>query len=201
MINDINTEEKILEAARKVFIEKGFDGARMQEISDSAGINKAMLHYYFRSKDKLFLKIFEAAFKQFVPKMSGIFSAEISLMDKIQLFISGYIDLLDKNPYIPLFILREITRNPNVIKELVFDKIEIIYNAIDMNVKAEIQAGRIRDIDTKHLILNTISMCIFPFVGKPLLKHLFNTNDEEYRAMLLERKKVVFEVIQKWLTP
>ncbi|MBS4001209.1 MAG: TetR/AcrR family transcriptional regulator [Desulfobulbaceae bacterium] len=200
MNDDKNTEEKILNAARQVFIEKGFDGTRMQEIADTAGMNKALLHYYFRSKEKLFMKIFEITFKQFVPKMSGIFSSDTSFMDKIQLFISSYIDLLDKNPYIPLFIIRELSRNPNVIKELIFDKFEIIYNAIDLNVKAEIQAGRIRDIDTKHLILNTVSMCIFPFVGKPLLKHLFKTNDDEYRTILIERKNVVFEVIKKWIS-
>jgi len=198
-MEDLNTEEKILNAARKVFIEKGFDGTRMQEIADTAGMNKALLHYYFRSKDKLFMKIFELAFKTFIPKMAGILDEDKEFLEKVKLFIHNYIELLDKNPYIPLFILKEMSRNPNVIKDLVFDKFQIIYHSIDKQLQNEINKGAIRNVDTKHFLINIISMCIFPFAGKPLLTKLFQTNDNEYHDLILERKEVVFDVIHKWL--
>ena len=80
---ELSTEKTILEAAKKVFLDKGFDGARMQEIADEAGINKALLHYYFRSKDKLFDAIFEEAFKQFLPNISDIMVSDISIEEKV----------------------------------------------------------------------------------------------------------------------
>ena len=77
IIQEADTEQLILEAAKKVFFNKGFDGARMQEIADVAGINKALLHYYFRSKDKLFEAIFFDAFQQFIPRVVENMNADI----------------------------------------------------------------------------------------------------------------------------
>ena len=201
MINDINTEEKILEAARKVFIEKGFDGARMQEISDSAGINKAMLHYYFRSKDKLFLKIFEAAFKQFTPKIGVVFMSDATFLEKMRLFIDNYLNILLEHPFLPLFIIKEISRNPEVIQNIIINKFDEILNSINESIKIESAKGNIRIVDSRQLILNITSMCIFPFAAKPLMKMLFKADDAEYKRLMIERKEIVFDVINAWLKP
>jgi AcrR family transcriptional regulator len=198
---DKNTESKILEAAKKVFVEKGFDGARMQEIADTAGINKALLHYYFRSKDKLFLTIFEEAFKSFSPKLGLILISDLPFLEKIRLFIESYIDLLLENPFLPLFVLNEISRNPEVIQNVVVSSIEQIFKNMDAVISKEVELGLIRKVDTYQLILNIVSMCIFPFAGKPLLKLLFNKTDEEYRNLIFERKKIIYDVISSWLRP
>ena len=111
------TELKILAAARKVFIRKGLDGARMQEIANEAGINKALVHYYFRNKQKLFEAVFIEAFGKFLPQVSEVIMQEISLIEKIEAVVSRYIDFLQKNPYLPNFVLNELSHEPgNLIK-------------------------------------------------------------------------------------
>lgn len=112
--NDIKqgTETRILEAAKKVFIRKGLDGSRMQEIANEAGINKALLHYYFRSKQKLFEAVFSYAFIKFLPKVTEVLNADMPFLKKIEIFIDNYIDLLIENPFLPIFILNELYRQP-----------------------------------------------------------------------------------------
>ena len=111
---DTTTEEKILAAARKVFIAKGMAGARMQDIADEAGINKALLHYYFRSKEKLFETIFKELSLQFLPRINSLFESELSLFEKIEIFCSEYISKMVENPFIPLFIVNEMNKQPEI---------------------------------------------------------------------------------------
>ena len=117
-LNIDSTEGKILDAAKKVFTKKGMYGARMQEIADEAGINKALLHYYFRSKDKLFDAIFHEAFHDFVPRAFKSFKSEMPFEDKLSLFVSNYIDIIIENPYLPLFIINEINQKPERLGQL-----------------------------------------------------------------------------------
>src|SRR5271169_392301 len=110
---DQPTKEKILAAAKKVFMTKGMAGARMQDIADEAGINKALLHYYFRSKDKLFEMIYLEEAKKFFPKISMIFQSELPLFEKIKQFADEYISEILENPYLPWFVFNEINRDPD----------------------------------------------------------------------------------------
>ncbi len=107
------TEAKILEAAKKVFILNGFDGTSMQQIANEAGINKSLLHYYFRTKEKLFAAVFSFAFQNFVPQIQEILNSDISVVIKIERIVAEYMDMLMKNEFIPAFILHEINRNPD----------------------------------------------------------------------------------------
>ena len=113
-----NTEEKILEAAKQVFQIKGLAGARMQEIADVAGINKALLHYYFRTKEKLFTVIFRFALKELQPQVIGILNSDLSLEDKIRAFVEKYLNIIKKNPSLPQFVINQLNQNPDS-----FDKI------------------------------------------------------------------------------
>ena len=108
VVDKENTEKKILEAAKEVFIEKGNDGARMQEIADKAGINKSLLHYYYRTKEKLFESVFKFAFSQFAPKVLNAFDGDEDFFKQLEKFISIYIDIISKNAFIPMFILNEV---------------------------------------------------------------------------------------------
>lgn len=192
-----NTEQQILEAAKTIFILKGFDGARMQDIADEAGINKALLHYYFRSKEKLFDGIFQMAFQHFMPKVTEAMMQEMPFPERIQLFASTYIQMLQEHPQIPIFVLHEINRNPERLVEL-FKGHGIkpeIFMGIIMN---EITEGRMKPIDPRHLMTNIIALCIFPFAAKPMLIRLFFNNDEEqYQNFIEERKKIIPEIILK----
>ena len=113
-----STEKDILEAAKRVFQIKGMYGARMQEIADEAGINKAMLHYYFRSKDKLFDAVFQDAAKNFFSKIRELLNVDKPLLEKIEYFVENYVELLLQNSFIPAFIITEVHQNPDRIKNI-----------------------------------------------------------------------------------
>ncbi len=192
---ELSTEKTILEAAKKVFLDKGFDGARMQEIADEAGINKALLHYYFRSKDKLFDAIFEEAFKQFLPNISEIMVSDRSIEEKVRAFVGHYIDMLQNNPYLPVFVIRELQRKPDTILEIL-KKSKINPIQVAVILKQQTEGGQIIDISLPHLIVNMIGLCVFPFIGRPIIEgFLFNNNTEAYNAFLLERKTLVADFI------
>lgn len=190
-----DTEGKILTAAKNVFLKKGMDGARMQEIADEANINKAMLHYYFRTKEKLFFAIFAEAFQSFFPKIQETLIRDIPLTDKIQIFIDKYIDLLIENPYLPGFILGEINRNPLAIISVFLDNWFSPTQLISQ-IQKEMEEGKIRSMDPRHLLINIVSMCIFPFIGKPFITvMLFENDDEKFSAFIQQRKAEVSSFI------
>lgn len=193
---DKDMESLILDAARRVFLRRGHDGARMQEIADEAGINKALLHYYFRSKDKLFKAVFDEAFHHFLPRIAMYFQADMPLFEKLEKITVLYINLLKENPYIPMFILHEVQNNP----ELLVDKLQteggIDPKVIARQVQKEVDAGIIRPVDFRQVIVSMISMCIFPFAAKPMLmKLLFRDDEAGWDQFIEERKKFIPEMI------
>lgn len=194
---DKSTEGIIMQAARKVFMEKGFDGATMQDIANEAGINKSLLHYYYRSKEKLFREIFLNVFRMFIPKFGEIFMSEKSIFEKIEDFAEHYIEMMIRNPLIPSFVLREISTNPGSLVDAMKDmgmQPDFILQAI----KAETEKGNIIEIDPRQLLVNIIGLCIFPFAAKPLLARvLFSSDEEAYATFLEERKKEVPKFINQ----
>lgn len=184
-----NTEEKIVRAAEKVFIEKGLAGARMQEIADEAGINKALLHYYYRSKEKLFGMVFQFALKTFAPNLLKAFEVEGDFFFKIENFVHTYLSIIEKNPHLPGFIINELGSNPDrlvgIIKHLDLN-VQPIFDAIN----AEVEKKTIKPIEPEDLIINILALCIFPIVAKPMVKTiLFNGSEEEYKKMMERRKE------------
>ena len=185
---DNETEEKIIQAAREVFLEKGFDGARMQNISERAGINKSLLHYYFRSKDNLFDKIYLESAKKLFPQISEILAEkEIDFMAKIKKFIKFYIEMICQNPLLPIFILREINAGSERVEFIVNSNLGDKLKAFLYEIQAAIDAKIIRPIDPRHLIMSVMSMCIFPFPAKPIFQKQFGMNDAEYFQFLIDR--------------
>jgi AcrR family transcriptional regulator len=186
-----DTGKKILDAAKIVFLEKGFEGARMQEIADEAKINKALVHYYFRSKDKLFDAIFQEAFQQFFPKIVEIMMTEKPLFEKIEFFIDTYITMLSNNPHLPSFVMHEINRNPVRIVSII-KKSGVKPEYLGIAIQKEVDAGVIIPTNPVHLIINMIGLCLFPFMAKPIIQgFVFNGNSEAYQQFLSERKKEV----------
>jgi TetR/AcrR family transcriptional regulator len=190
-----NTEEKILNAAQEVFIQKGMDGSRMQEIADHAGINKALLHYYFRTKQKLFEAIFKKVFKHVFPKIEMLILSDKPLEEKLGTFIEKYIDVLIMNPYLPTFIIKEMHRDPDFLSSVM--KSQGIHPEKIINVfEKEMEAGKIRKMNPKDLMINVLGLCIFPFATKPLMKIMFFENDKKkYNQFLQNRKTTVKEFV------
>jgi AcrR family transcriptional regulator len=190
-----NTEEKILTAAQSVFIQKGMDGSRMQEIANEAGINKALLHYYFRTKQKLFEAIFSKVFKQVFPNIKVLIQSDSPIEEKLSVFIDKYIELLLRNPFLPSFILKEINRDPEFLATLIKSQGLNPTDIFEMFEK-EIAAGNIRDIDPRDLMLNILSLSIFPIAAKPLIQIMFFENDKKaYHNFLVKRKTTVKEFV------
>ncbi len=190
-----DTEGKILNAAKNVFLRKGMDGARMQEIADEAGINKALLHYYFRSKEKLFLAIFADAYKNFFPEIRETLTLEISISEKIKIVVDKYIDLLIENTYLPGFILAESNRNPQTIISVFLDKWFNLDELI-VQIQKEMDEGLIRKMNPHHFLVNLVSMCIFPFVAQPFITALLYNNDQKlFDVFIRERKNEVYSFV------
>lgn len=190
-MTDITAEEKIKKAASEVFLLKGLDGARMQEIADKAGINKALLHYYYRSKEQLFKSVFEEKLLTFLPKIFQVFHSDQTIEEKVHLLAERYIDFLKLNPELPHFVLGELQRRPERLFEKIDAKLSMNVDVIGMQLKKEAQQGRIREIAPQHFIANLLSMMVFPFIASPLFMKVFQYDKEAYYDYLDHRKKEV----------
>jgi TetR/AcrR family transcriptional regulator len=193
---DYNTEEKILDAAVDEFIEHGRAGARMQEIADRAGINKALLHYYFRSKDLLFEAVFTQVIKRLLlPRLISIVNEESDLFEMIRKFTAMYLEVLNNNPKLPFFILDEIRKNPTRLSNAIL-KSELPIEKLHETVHKAIENRLIRPCDPRQIFVNLISLCVFPLLGRNLMQAvLFNNSTEEFDRFLATRKTEVAEFI------
>lgn len=192
-----NTEEKIIEAANSVFEKKGYDGTKMQEIADKAGINKALLHYYFRSKDKLFEMIFSLAFRKLVGELEFLFDESIPMLEKVKIFIDKHTDFIARNRHLPLFIVNEVNRRPEIFVSLlsgIYEKDDRL-NRILGQIEKETKAGILKPFEPRQMLLNMIALNIFPFAAKPLVKGLLRMDEHEFSDFITERKKIVTELI------
>jgi len=172
----VSTEEKILKTAMTVFLEKGKHGTKMQEIADRANINKAMLHYYFRNKESLYQNIFKMVFTKFFGHLDKFFKTNNSFHESLYQFISAYIDLINENPQIPIFILREISYKGNNLKTVFTELVESnqfsVPKAFMNSAREAIQTGEIKEIDPFQLLMTTIGSCLFFLCFKLALLYL-----------------------------
>lgn len=190
-----STEDKILEAATNVFVSKGMEGARMQEIADEAGINKALLHYYFRSKERLFEAIFAEIIKFAFPKITRIVQSEEPIVTKIEQVIDAYIDLLIKHPFIPGFVIKELNRDPSGLFKMVM-KFGLNPQVVFDQIQLAMDRGEIIKMQPRHLAANIISMCIFPFAARPIISFvLFKDDQKALDAFYAERAEVIKQFV------
>jgi len=192
----LDTEEKILEAARTVFTQKGFAAARMQEIADVAEINKGLLHYYFRSKNRLFQAVFREAFGKVVKHINQVFEADMPLLDKIEIFVRRYMETLMENPEVPAFVINELNqKGTGFIDELMERGQRPNPLPLIMQIQAEVEAGNIRPVNPFHLVLSMLSMCVFPFIARPLFQAFTQVNDQQYMHLMQNRAQEVTDLI------
>lgn len=167
----------------------------MQEIADEAGINKALLHYYYRSKQQLFEAVFKFAFNLLAPQLNQILNDDSSIENKIRNFTSDYIDFIIKQPYLPSFIIHEINRNPQFIIQLQNNPAFPNLDKFKQQVAHEIELKIIQPISAEQLFVNILSLSIFPFVASPLIKAILKLNNEQFQILMNERKREVADFI------
>jgi AcrR family transcriptional regulator len=192
---DNTTEEQILDAAKNIFQTKGMDGARMQEIADQAGINKAMLHYYYKSKQLLFEAVFKNAFSLLAPQLNKILNDDSSIEDKVKNFTSNYITFIVKHPYLPNFIIQELNRNPDFIKTIQENNTFLNIEKFKSQVELEVNKGILKPTKGDQLFINILALNIFPFVAKPLIKAFTKEDDKGFKQLMEQRKTEVSEFI------
>lgn len=192
---DASTQDRILEAARKVFVEKGMAGARMQDIANEAGINKALLHYYFTSKDMLFEQIFSNTSKTFIPHVNELLQSDIPLFEKIEHICADYISMVMRNPFMPLFLINEVNKQSSDFLKRMWGKQKPDLSKFIEQVQQEVKKGTIKPIHPAHLYMNIMSMCVFPFLGKPMMQFMTKLTDKEFNQLMEERKKLVSQLI------
>jgi AcrR family transcriptional regulator len=200
--NDGSTEQAILDAAKKVFLKKGMAGARMQDIANEAGINKALLHYYFRSKDRLFEVIFIEAAQKLFPRINEIFNSDEPLFEKIERFCDEYISVVMESPYLPLFVLNEINRDPeHFLRKVWVGRSKPNPAKFLAQMEKEARKGTIKRISPVHLMMNLVSMTIFPFVAKPMFQLNLGMSESQFRTFMEQRRKeipkFIIEAIRK----
>lgn len=189
---DRTAEERILAAAKKVFVRKGMAGARMQDIADEAGINKALVHYYFRSKEKLFEVIFRDAAQHLFPRINMIFESDLPLFEKMERFADEYITIVIENPYLPLFVLNEINQDPRrFIQNIWGEENRPKPQKFLEQIEKEVKKGTIKPVSPVQLLMNLLSMCIFPFVAQPMFQANLGIDELQFRAIMEWRKKEI----------
>jgi AcrR family transcriptional regulator len=191
------TEEIILEAAHRVFLRRGSAGARTQEIADEAGVNKALLHYYFRSKERLAAAVFARAASKLLPPVIATLASDDELETKVERVIQIELDVLLRHPYLPGYIISELTHNPDRVRQLVaaltgvsIDELAPqVLGAIARQIKLAAREGRMRPISPDQFILNLLSLCIFPFAARPMVQAILQLDDAGFARLIAKRKR------------
>lgn len=201
---EANTEKRILEAARRIFTTKGYAASRMDDIAREAGINRALLHYYYRNKDRMFAIIFEEGFKGAFTDLHEILISKRELAEKIKAIVDMYFTTITMNPGLPLFVINELATNPTRLTA-VFGKgeapTEEALKIFTNDVKREVKKGSIKNIDGRQLLINILALTIYPFIARPMLATAMKIEEKTFDRMMRKRKNEITKFIMDAIKP
>ncbi|MEO8579470.1 MAG: TetR/AcrR family transcriptional regulator [Gemmatimonadales bacterium] len=208
-IREAATEQRILEAARAVFLRHGTAGARMQEIAQEAGVNQALLHYYFRTKERLAGAVFQQIASRIFPALAQTLGAETPLDEKIERLIAIYLDNLSQNRFVPGYVISELHYHPERVQQLLSSVMGAdpgilmpsLLKNLEKQINEGVQAGTMRPIKPQQFIVNLISLCIFPFAARPMLSIIFGMDDAAFLRFIAQRKKELPDFFRNALRP
>jgi AcrR family transcriptional regulator len=204
-----DTETRILDAAHAVFLRSGTAGARMQEIADEARVNKALLHYYFRNKERLAGAVFERVARGLFSRVGQVATADMDLEEKVRAIIAVYLDQFAETPYAPGYLICEMNQNPDRAEQLLeaiggpqtrTTTIPIL-TKLGAQIHTRIQAGTMRPISPRQFMANLVSLCVFPFAARPMMCAVFRMDDVSFREFIEERKTSLPEFFLNALRP
>src|SRR5438046_2773825 len=206
---DGETETRILDAARAVFIRRGTAGARMQEIAAEAGVNQALLHYYFRSKERLSGAVFQQMASRLFPALIQTLGGDDPVEDKVGAVIALYLDNLCRNPFLPGYLLSELHHHPERLPQFLAaatgthpqKELARAFGKLGDQIEQNVRAGRMRPISVEQFVANIVSLCVFPFAARPMLAMVFGMDDLEFARFIERRKSELPEFFRNALRP
>jgi TetR/AcrR family transcriptional regulator len=209
MAKDGDTEIRILQAARTVFIRRGTAGTRMQEIAEEAGVNQALLHYYFRSKERLAEAVFSETAGRMFPTVVGILGGDLTIEEKVVQMVDMWFDTMSRSPFLPGYIISELHHHPERIPQLVGNlagnnlgsALEPVFAKLDKQLASEARRGLIRRISAQQFFVNMLSLSVFPFAARPMLCAAFSLDDESFQRFIALRRKELPQFIMNALKP
>jgi TetR/AcrR family transcriptional regulator len=199
---DVETRDRILEAAHTVFTRKGTAASRTQEIADEAGVNKALVHYYFGTKAALADAIFERALDTIMPRMFGILAdPDRSIEEKIPAIVREQIAFHSERPYFAGYLVSELHAEPERIGRLMAGRGRVPLDVLRKQLREGVRAGRLRPISAEQLVANMMGLLIFPFATRPALCQLLGLDADGWRAFVEDRRRFLPGFIMAGLRP
>jgi AcrR family transcriptional regulator len=203
---DDGTEQRILDAADVVFVRRGTDGARMQEIAEEAGVNKALLHYYYRTKDGLAQAVFRRLANAFLPAIIEIMAGDLSLEEKAEQVIHHYLDQFARRPYLPGYLISEITHHPGRLPPL-FAAIagtqikKRVLTKLGQQIDERVRAGTLAPIAPEQFFVNIVSLCVFPFAARPMIMVALGLDAKGFDRFIAQRRALLPSFVARALRP
>jgi AcrR family transcriptional regulator len=206
---DRGTEQRILDAANTVFLRRGTAGARMEEIAREAGVNQALLHYYFRTKDRLAEAVFRHAAQQLLPSLIKILGSAVDLETKVERVVQLELEHLSRTPHLPGYILGELHQRPERARQLIStitgmtpeESRPRLLTALRRQIDERVKAGTLAAITPEQFIVNLISLCIFPFAARPMIMGVLGLDQAEFARFIEERRRLLAPFFLRALRP
>jgi TetR/AcrR family transcriptional regulator len=206
---DRGTEQRILDAANTVFLRRGTAGARMEEIAREAGVNQALLHYYFRTKDRLADAVFRHAAQQLMPSLIKILGSAVDLETKVERVVQLELEHLTRTPHLPGYILGELHQRPERARQLIStitgmtpeESRPRLLTALRRQIDERVKAGTMAAITPEQFIVNLISLCIFPFAARPMIMGVLGLDQAEFARFIEERRRLLAPFFLRALRP
>jgi TetR/AcrR family transcriptional regulator len=206
---DRDTEQRILDAAHAVFLRRGTAGARTQEIAKEAGVNSALLHYYFRTKARLAGAVFQRAAMQLMPAVIRVLGSDAELEEKVEQVVDIELRQLMKTPYLPGYILSELTHHPERAGQLFSSATGLapsevgarVFKVLRAQINARVRAGRMHPISPEQFAINLLALCVFPFAARPMVMALAGLDETGFRRFIERRRRELAPFVLRALRP
>lgn len=194
-------ENKIIAVARETFLEKGYAETSMSEIASRVGINRPTLHYYFRTKDKMFQAVLGNIVSAIIPRVfEELINKDKPIAERIEGIINAYYNILLENPHLPLFLIRELNRDADLLIKTV-NELNVVetMNKGFISVQEEMKEGKLNDVSLQFAFYNLYGLLFFPFITKGISQKVFNQDQEQFKQMLLDWKQTIIKQMQNLL--
>lgn len=208
MTSDPQTRDRILDAARQALRERGTAGARMQEIADAAGVNKALLHYYFKNKATLAAAVFQREMEGLIGPVTETLASPLPIREKVRRVVELYLDSLSRNPDLPGYVLGELNFHPERVDDLIRstahaepeELTDRILAPLAEQIREEVEAGRMRPMAPEAFTVNLLALCVFPFAARPMVERVF-LGGAGFQDFIRDRKRTLPDFFLAGLRP